>query len=105
MFSLLFADDTTLSDSDIDIQTLICRVNMEFRKITHYFLINKLSLHPDKTKFMLFSTNKTVINLDIELFINNNSPGLVHENPNLIHRMERVDSNSKILAMRFLGVF
>jgi hypothetical protein len=54
---------------------------------------------------MLFSTNKIVINLDIELFINNSSPGVVHENPHLIHRMERVDSNSKILAMRFLGVF
>jgi hypothetical protein len=54
---------------------------------------------------MLFSTNKTVINLDIELFINNNSPGVVHENPNLIHRMERIDLNSKIPAMRFLGVF
>jgi hypothetical protein len=105
MFSLLFADDTTLSDSDNDIQTLISRVNTEFRKITHYFRINKLSLHPDKTKFILFSTNKTVINLDIELFINNNSPGVVHENPNLIHRMERVDVNSKIPAMRFLGVF
>jgi hypothetical protein len=47
---------------------------------------------------MLFSTNKTVINLDIELFINNNSP-------NLIHRMERVDTNSNIPAMRFLDVF
>jgi hypothetical protein len=105
MFSLLFADDTTLSDSDNDIQTLISRVNTEFRKITHYFRINKLSLHPDKTKFILFSANKTVINLDIELFINNNSPGVVHENPNLIHRMERVDVNSKIPAMRFLGVF
>ncbi len=105
MFSLLFADDTTLSDSDNDIQTLISRVNTEFRIITHYFRINKLSLHPDKTKFILFSTNKTVINLDIELFINNNSPGVVHENPNLIHRMERVDVNSKIPALRFLGVF
>jgi hypothetical protein len=106
MFSLLFADDTTLSDSDNDIQTLISRVNnTEFRKITHYFRINKLSLHPDKTKFILFSTNKTVINLDIELFTNNNSPGVVHENPNLIHRMERVDINSKIPAMRFFVSF
>jgi hypothetical protein len=63
MFSLLFADDTTLSDSDNDIQTLISRVNLEFHKITHYFRIKKLSLHPDKTKFMLFSTNKTANSL------------------------------------------
>ena len=105
LFSLLFADDTTLFDSDDDIQTLISRVNTEFRKITHYFRINKLSLHPDKTKFMLLSSNKTINNLDIELFINNNSPGVAIENPNLVHRMERVDINSKIPAMRFLGVF
>ena len=105
LFSLLFADETTLSDSDNDIQMLISRVNTEFRKVTHYSQINKLSLHPDKKKFMLFSTNKTVINLDIELFINNNSPGVVRENPNLVHRMERVDTNSNIPAMRFLGVF
>jgi hypothetical protein len=32
MFYCLFADDTTLSDSDNDIQTLINRVNMEFAK-------------------------------------------------------------------------
>jgi hypothetical protein len=54
---------------------------------------------------MLFSSNKIVINLDIELFINNNSPGVARENPNLLHRMERVDINSNIPAMRFLGVF
>ncbi len=105
LFSLLFADDTTHSDSDNDMQILISRVNTEFHKITHYFRINKLSLHPDKTKFMLFSTNKTVINLDIELFINNNLPGVARENPNLVHRMERVDTNSNIPAMRFFGVF
>jgi hypothetical protein len=56
LFSLLFADDTTLSDSDSDVNTLVTRVNMEFRKVTHYFRVNKLSLHLDKTKFMLFSS-------------------------------------------------
>ena len=105
LFSLLFADDTTLSDSDNDVNTLINRVNMEFRKVTHYFRVNKLSLHLDKTKFMLFSSNRAVQNLNIELFINNNSPNVVDENPNLIHKMEQINSSSKIPAMRFLGVF
>jgi hypothetical protein len=59
LFSLLFADDTTLSDSDKDIHTLVTRGNMEFCKVSHYFRVNKLSLHLDKTKFMLFSSNKT----------------------------------------------
>ncbi len=37
MFSLLFADDTTLSNSENDIQTLISRVNMKFPKTAHDF--------------------------------------------------------------------
>jgi hypothetical protein len=81
LFSLLFADDTTLFDSDKDVHTLVNRVNMEFCKVAHYFRVNKLSLHLDKTKFMLFSSNKTVQSLDIELFINKNSPNVEEENP------------------------
>jgi hypothetical protein len=76
---------------------------MEFRKVTHYFLVNKLSLHLDKTKFMLFSSNRVVLNLD--LFINNNSPNVEVENPSLVHKMEQINSLSKIPEMRFLGVF
>ena len=105
LFSLLFADDTTLSDSDEDVQVLVNRVNKEFQKVSHYFRVNKLSLHLDKTKFILFSSNKTVQNLKIDLFINNNSPNVDHENPTLLHKMEQIDSTSKIPAMRFLGVF
>ena len=105
LFSLLFADDTTLSDSDKDVNTLVTRVNMEFRKVAHYFRVNKLSLHLDKTKFMLFSSNRAVQNLNIDLFINNNSPNAEVENPNLLHKMEQTNSSSKIPAMRFLGVY
>jgi hypothetical protein len=53
---------------------------------------------------MLFSSNKTVQSLDIELFINNNSPDVEAENPNFLHKMEQIHSTSKIPAMRFLGV-
>jgi len=105
LFSLLFADDTTLVDSDLDLNTLIARVNAEFQKVTHYFRVNKLSLHPDKTKFLLITSNKSVQNMNIDLFINNNSPGSSAENPNLVHKMDRVDVNSAIPAMRFLGAF
>jgi hypothetical protein len=105
LFSLLFADDTTLSDSDSDVNTLVARVNTEFRKVTHYFRVNKLSLHLDKTKFMLFSSNRAVLNLNVDLFINNNSPNVEVENPSLVHKMEQINSLSKIPAMRFLGVF
>jgi len=104
LFSLLFADDTTLADSDVDLQTLTNRVNMEFRKVTQYFRANKLSLHTSKTKFLLVS-NGRIQNFNVDIFINNNSPHVLDENPSLIHKMERVDTNSDIPAMRFLGVY
>jgi hypothetical protein len=105
LFSLLFADDTTLSDSDSDVNTLEARFNTEFRKVTHYFRVNKLSLHLDKTKFMLNSNNRAVLNLNVDLFINNNLPNVEVENPSVVHKMEQINSLSKIPAMRFLGVF
>jgi len=43
--------------------------------------------------------------MNIDLFINNNSPGASVENPNLVHKMDRVEVNSAIPAMRFLGAF
>jgi len=104
LFSLLFADDTTLADSDVNLDTLVNRVNMEFRKITQYFRINKLSLHCTKTKFLLISNSK-IHHLDIDIFINNNSPHVIDQNQDLIYKMERVSANSEIPAMRFLGVY
>jgi hypothetical protein len=54
---------------------------------------------------MLFSSNRAVLNLNVDLFINNNSPNVEIENRSLVHKMEQINSLSKIPAMRFLGVF
>jgi hypothetical protein len=67
--------------------------------------IIKHSLLPDKTIFMLFYTNTTAKDFNIKLFIKKNSPGIIHENPNLVHRMEKVEFNSKIPAMIFLSAY
>ena len=105
LLSFLFADDTTLLESDENIDNLISKVNTEFTKLTQYFRANRLSLHPDKTKFMLFSTSQVAQQLDIKLFINNNSPDSPNANQNLIGRMERITALSKTPAMKFLGVY
>jgi len=56
----LFADDTMLLDSHDDLNLLIQNVNTEFHKVTNYFNANKLSLHLEKTKYILFfKTNGT----------------------------------------------
>jgi hypothetical protein len=52
----LFADDTVLLAMGKNIEELTTFVNIEFQKIVHYFRLNKLSLHPDKTKFLISAT-------------------------------------------------
>ena len=67
--TLLFADDTTLMYSHADINELITLVNVQFRKVVKFFRINKLSLHPLKTKFILFSNSQAMKNLDVRIFL------------------------------------
>ena len=52
--SILFADDTTLIDSDHNLTTLITRFNSELVNIVNWLNANRLSLNIDKTNFMIF---------------------------------------------------
>jgi hypothetical protein len=68
-----------------------------------FFRINKLSLHPAKTKLMLFSNNNVLKNLNFDIFMNFNN---ANENrPDLIFPLERVTNNSATPAICFLGVY
>ena len=69
--SLLFADDTTLLFTHDDLKTLEEIINAEFRKICEYFRINRMVLHPDKTKFIVFS--RSTEGTSLKLFCNNNN--------------------------------
>jgi hypothetical protein len=103
LMSLLFADDATTYTSNDDIAQLVSFVNEEFQKITTFFRSHKMALHPAKTKFILFTNSKIVEESDIIILINNNNE---NENfPEKISRIERITLNSKIPAMKFLGVF
>jgi hypothetical protein len=71
--SFSFTDDTTLLDSDSDISKLVTRVNSEFRKVVYYFRARKLALHPNKTKFIVFSHANfnnlpLIVNIDFNNF-------------------------------------
>jgi hypothetical protein len=63
-----------------------------------------MSLHPAKTKFIIFNATENVIsNLDPSIFIDNNN-----ENENFLHlktRIERISINSNVPAIKFLGVY
>jgi Reverse transcriptase (RNA-dependent DNA polymerase) len=103
LIAYLFADDTTLFATHPDPDALREFVNVEFKKIFHYFRAHKLSLHPTKTKFILFSNSNLVTSSQFEICINNNNLG---ENfPEFISPIERVTSKSELPAAKFLGVF
>jgi len=101
--SLLFADDTTLLLSHEDYNVLVNQVNFEFRKVVNYLRLHKLSLHPAKTKFIVFSNSPLVKNSNFEIVINCNN--LNENNPSLISPISRVSHDDDIPAIRFLGVF
>ena len=47
--------------------------NVEFQKIVTFFRQHKLSLHPLKTKFVIFSNSTVVRQMDLSLVINFNN--------------------------------
>jgi len=101
LVSLLFADDTTLLYSHDDLQTLTQIINTEFQKICNFFRSNGLVLHPSKTNFILFTTKR--VDQKIEIFCNNNN--LDQNCPTLISPIEQVTVESKMPAIKYLGVY
>ena len=98
--TFLFADDTTLFATADSLEELMVFANSEFHKVVTFFRAHKMALHPSKTKFILFNCNERE---GVQLFINNNNE---HENDqNLMTEIEQIDTNSKIPAIKFLGVF
>ena len=103
LFSSLFADDTKLAASGPDLLPLMKYFNDEFQKVLYFFRSHKLSLHPAKTKFILFSNSNPPKEIKIEIFINNNN--FNSEDPNLISPIEQITASSDVPAIKFLGVY
>ena len=61
---ILFADDTNIFFQHKNISELTKIVNHELSFVATWFKANKLTLHPDKTKFILFHPARKKINLD-----------------------------------------
>jgi hypothetical protein len=104
LFTLLFADDTSFIIHGKNINDIIEILNIELKKISYWFRTNELSLHPDKTKFMIFTKNESNIDFDnINIVVNHNNDN--QDDHNLITRLTYVNSNSETPAIKFLGVF
>jgi Reverse transcriptase (RNA-dependent DNA polymerase) len=101
--SLLFADDTALALDEDNVERLITNVNTELQKVCNYFRQNKLSLHPEKTKFIVISNSKNIADYPFNIFINNNNG---EQNvQSLIYPLKRVNHNDTVPAIKYLGVF
>ena len=102
LYKSLFADDTKLVASGPELVSLVNHVNSEFQKIIYFFRSHKLSIHPAKTKFILFTNSILPKQQKIEIFINNNNFG--DDNPNLKFPIEQVSLSSEVPAIKFLGI-
>jgi hypothetical protein len=101
--SKLFADDTALVLCDDDLENLIRKANSEFQKVCQYFRSNKLSLHPDKTKYIIISNSKIVHDTVTKICINNNN--LNQNVQSQIHEIKRVLPTDSTPAIKYLGVY
>ncbi len=60
LFSLRFADDSNLIGHGNDRQLTEDNINSELEKLHMWFCKNKLTLHPDKSRFIVHSTDKLI---------------------------------------------
>jgi len=100
---LLFADDTTILAAGDDLEELFARVNREFYSVACYFRRNLLSLHPDKTRYILFSTSREARIYGGSIVLDYNNPG--SNNPDLKFTLSRVSGENDDLSVKFLGMY
>lgn len=62
---VIFADDTNLFTSHMNLPTLQDTVNTELIKVDAWFKCNKLSLNVNKTNYILFRSNRKKINTEL----------------------------------------
>ena len=106
LYTLLFCDDTTLLASGPNLADLVSFVNSELQKVSTWFRTNKMSLHPLKTKFTIFHPSPHLIPWnEINIYINENNIDCPSPNEQLIKKLEYVNHESDIPAIKFLGVY
>ena len=62
LFSILFADDTTVLIEGTNINTMITSLNCELAKLTEWLNANKLSINVSKSHYMVFHRSRRKIN-------------------------------------------
>lgn len=101
--SLLYADDTSLTLIGDDLDRLVKKANELLKETVEWCFANKMTLHPKKTKWMIFSHSDTKEKLvlqgtEIERIMDNSSFKLVgvHIDPKLTWKSHISHVRSKI---------
>jgi hypothetical protein len=69
LYSILFADDTNVFISGNDIKSIADKMNIELDTVVRWLIANRLSLNINKTKYMVFSPSKKILNKDFEIIL------------------------------------
>ena len=73
LFSLLFADDTSVFIHGDQLDDIANKMNIELKKLVAWLNANKLSLNIDKTQYMIFRTSNRKLIKPTKLEINDNA--------------------------------
>ena len=73
LFSLLFADDTSVFIQGDQLDDIANKINIELKKLVAWLNANKLSLNIDKTQYMIFRTSNRKLIKPKKLEINDNA--------------------------------
>ena len=76
---ILFADDTNISFSHSNLESLSLIVNSELNRLTDWFRANKLSVNIKKSNFMIFRPRQKKQTLSIRVYLSNQEIHQVNE--------------------------
>ena len=88
---ILYADDLALIATHKSLPNLIDEVNRDLPRIEEWYDKNKLTLHPDKTQFILFSQKNNKVQPDCNIFLKGKL-------------IERIGEHCQSKSVRYLGV-
>ena len=97
----LFADDTTISISDSNLQTLISHTNDNIARVLNWTISNRLSVNSAKTEMLLFTNRNVDRNAGPVVFGNDTldfKPSCVFLGTSLDHNLKFSDHINKIVA-------
>ena len=66
LFSILFADDTTLQLSSCSLVSLYEQANLELVRLANWFKANKLTLNIGKTKYKIFKDKSKIVDRQLQ---------------------------------------